>query len=379
MGQDQWQFEGGAFHDSLPSGRSSGSLEVSPVSVKFVSDHGQIEFPVSGLKVELGGSANRMLFLKHDDQPDWTFFTTDQAIMTHPVFARDERMAGARKSVRRTKWLSRASAFTFLGATVAIVLGLWWAKDPMAAAVAAKIPVEMEEKIGDAAFSSHAPSSKLVTDEEILADFKKLSDPLIEAIDSQRYTFEFHILKDSSLNAFALPGGKMAIHTGLLLKAESPEEILGVMAHELAHVEMQHSMRNLMEMVGLYAVISAVFGDVSGIAAILVNNAPYLLKMKFSRDHEREADAQGFEYLMKAKLDPRGLIEFFGKIQQEQEKSSMPNMEGALSVLSTHPATDERIKNLNKLIEEKAGQGPYRKIDLDFDKFQEKLRNHLTQ
>ena len=101
--------------------------------------------------------------------------------------------------------------------------------------------------------------------------------------------------------------------------------------------------------------------------------------MKFSRDHEREADAQGFEYLMKAKLDPRGLIEFFGKIQQEQEKSSMPNMEGALSVLSTHPATDERIKNLNKLIEEKAGEGPYRKIDLDFDEFQEKLRNNLNQ
>ena len=376
MGRNQWQFEGGAFHDSLPNGRSSGTLEVSPVSVKFVCDHGEMELSMSGLKVELGGSANRMLFLKHDDQPDWTFFTTDQAIMAHPVFAKDARMAGARKSVRRTRWLSRASAFTFLGIIVAIVLGLWWAKDPLAGAAARKIPVEMEKKIGDAAFSAHAPASNLVTDEEILADFKKLSDPLIEAIDSNRYTFEFHIIKDSSLNAFALPGGKMAIHTGLLLKAEAPEEILGVMAHELAHVEMQHSMRNLVEMLGLYAVISAVFGDVSGTAAILVNNAPYLLKMKFSRDHEREADARGFEYLMKAKLDPRGLVEFFRKIQQE---SSTPNMEGALSILSTHPATDERINSLRKLIEQKGGAGPYRKIDLDYGAFQERLRTHLTQ
>ena len=376
MGRNQWQFEGGAFHDSLPNGRSSGTLEVSPVSVKFVCDHGEMELSMSGLKVELGGSANRMLFLKHDDQPDWTFFTTDQAIMAHPVFAKDARMAGARKSVRRTRWLSRASAFTFLGIIVAIVLGLWWAKDPLAGAAARKIPVEMEKKIGDAAFSAHAPASNLVTDEEILADFKKLSDPLIEAIDSNRYTFEFHIIKDSSLNAFALPGGKMAIHTGLLLKAEAPEEILGVMAHELAHVEMQHSMRNLVEMLGLYAVISAVFGDVSGTAAILVNNAPYLLKMKFSRDHEREADARGFEYLMKAKLDPRGLVEFFRKIQQE---SSTPNMEGALSILSTHPATDERINSLRKLIEQKGGAGPYRKIDLDYGAFQERLRAHLTQ
>ena len=195
--------------------------------MKFVSDYGQIEFPVSGLKVELGGSANRMLFLKHDDQPDWTFFTTDQAIMTHPVFARDERMAGARRSVRRTKWLSRASAFTFLGTTVAIVLGLWWSKDPMAAAVATKIPVEMEEKIGDAAFSSHAPSSKLVTDEEILADFKKLSDPLIEAIDSQRYTFEFHILKDSSLNASPCQGAKWLSIPGYYLKPNLQRKFWG--------------------------------------------------------------------------------------------------------------------------------------------------------
>ena len=85
----------------------------------------------------------------------------------------------------------------------------------------------------------------------------------------------------------------MAIHTGLILKAESAEEVLGVMAHEMAHVELQHSMRNLVEMVGLYGIISAVLGDVSGIAAILVNNAPYLMQMKFSRDHEREADAMG--------------------------------------------------------------------------------------
>ena len=70
VGEEQWQFEGGAFHDSLPNGRSSGILEVSPVSVKFVSDHGEKEMPVTGLHAELGGSANRMLFLKHPDCED---------------------------------------------------------------------------------------------------------------------------------------------------------------------------------------------------------------------------------------------------------------------------------------------------------------------
>jgi predicted Zn-dependent protease len=379
VGNEQWQFEGGAFHDSLPNGRSSGRLEVSPVSIKFVSDHGEEEMPITGLQTELGGAANRMLFLKHSDCEDWTFFTTDLKLMKHPVFAKDERLAESRKSVSRTRWMSRASAMTFLGAIIAIPLGLWWAKDPVAAAVAGKIPVEMEQKIGDAAFTSHAPSSKLITDEDIMADFEILSKPLIEAIDSKRYTFEFHILEDSSLNAFALPGGKMAIHTGLILKAERPEEVLGVMAHELAHVEMQHSMRNLVEMVGMYAVISALFGDVSGIAAILVNNAPFLLQMKFSRDHEREADEKGFEYLTKANIDPRGLMEFFEKIQKEHDKSGMPDMDGALSVLTTHPATDERINNLKRLINSQNNSGAYRKFDLDFKGFQERLRNRLNK
>ena len=171
----------------------------------------------------------------------------------------------------------------------------------------------------------------------------------------------------------------MAIHTGLLLKANSAEEVLGVMAHELAHVEEQHSMRNLVEMVGLYAILSGLFGDVSGIAAVLVNNAPYLLSMKFSRDHEREADAMGFIYLMKANIDPRGMVNFFETIQKEQAEAEGLDLNGALSILSTHPATQERIDTLNALIKAKAGSGPYRKLDLDFESFQGKLRDALNK
>ena len=95
IGKGQWQFEGGAFHESLPEGRSAGTLEVSPVSVKFVSEAGTVEMPVSGLQMELGGAANRMLFLKHSEHPDWTFFTTDHALMEHPVFTKDARTAAA--------------------------------------------------------------------------------------------------------------------------------------------------------------------------------------------------------------------------------------------------------------------------------------------
>ena len=130
MGKGQWQFEGGGFHESLPEGRTAGTLEVSPVSVKFVSDAGTVEMPVSGLQMELGGSANRMLFLKHSEQPGLD------------LFHHGPRADGAsRVCQRRTH--SRSPQFCtphqmdeprlgahFLGIVVAIALGLWWAKDP---------------------------------------------------------------------------------------------------------------------------------------------------------------------------------------------------------------------------------------------------------
>ena len=87
----------------------------------------------------------------------------------------------------------------------------------------------------------------------------------------------------------------------------------------------------------------------------------------------------GFQYLMKANIDPRGMVAFFEKIQREQDESGAPDMDGALNMLSTHPATKERIANLNALIKDGAGSGPYRIIDLDFEAFQEKLKALLNE
>ena len=111
-------------------------------------------------------------------------------------------------------------------------------------------------------------------------------------------------------------------------------------------------------MVGLYGITSAVLGDVSGIAAILVNNAPYLMQMKFSRDHEREADATGFQYLMKANIDPRGMVAFFETIQKEHDERG-PRIWMVLWHAFHSPSHQGVIANLNALIENEAGSGPY--------------------
>ena len=167
----------------------------------------------------------------------------------------------------------------------------------------------------------------------------------------------------------------MAIHTGLLLKANSAEEVAGVMAHELAHVTEQHGVSNLIEAAGLYLLVTALFGDTTGLLAMIANNAPALLQMKFSRDHEREADKRGFEFLMAAEIDPQGMVSFFKKMhlhQEEKGTNTIPDF------LSTHPATTKRINNLEQLIGNSLNRGNYTPIDLNYDAFKARLRKKLS-
>ncbi len=367
------QFEGGAFSGELPEGRTAGQIDLAKGMVQFHSENGDVALPVRGLKITRGGAANRMLFLKHPGRPEWTLYTHDAALLKHPALEADETVAQQTRELRRRRmaWVAAMTALAVM--LVAAVLGAVLARDWMVGKLAQQVPASWEEKLGETAFKPIKAQKKLVTDRALLADFNKLSERLVKGIGSQRYEFRFFIVRDPSVNAFALPGGTMALHTGLLLAADSAEEVAGVMAHELAHVTEQHSVRMLIQAAGLYAVVTALFGDATGLMAVLANNAPFLLTMKFSRDHEREADERGLEFLLRARVDPRGMLAFFRKLAQ-QEASSGPNMP---DLLKTHPATAERIKRLEQLIRERVENKSFTPIDLNYKAFKVKLKAHL--
>jgi predicted Zn-dependent protease len=142
--------------------------------------------------------------------------------------------------------------------------------------------------------------------------------------------------------------GHIFIHTGLLKAADRPEELAGVLAHEMAHITRRHAFRKLIESSGLYLVAQYFFGDATGITAALANSSELLLKQKYSRDFEREADDTGWQYLVEAKIDPRGMIDFFEKLKADEAKSGSGSGTGP-DLLSTHPSTAERIRRLKKL------------------------------
>ena len=376
-------FEAGAFHPDYGNRRVSGTLRIEGGMVNFVSDQGFFAFPLDTVQVNLGGASDRLVFFAHENFPKASLFTSDQAILDHPAFAQNPTLTRARDRIRRRKLVSRCITLGILALIVVGIAGVWLAKDPMVKAVASQVPAEWEQKLGDTAFAQVTLTSKLVTDADVKKQLEQLAAPLLAAVPQNRYKFKLHIIEDASLNAFALPGGNVAFHTGLLLTAETPEEVLGVLAHEISHVTEQHGMRGIVQGLGLYAIVTTFFGDVSGLAAILVNNAPFLLSQKFSRDHEREADEQGFRYLEAAKLNPRGMITFFEKMRREEEKlrEKIPGGEAldALNFLSTHPATAERTAHLEKLLAKSPRKDGFTAVDLNFKEFQATLRAKLSQ
>jgi predicted Zn-dependent protease len=173
--------------------------------------------------------------------------------------------------------------------------------------------------------------------EEILA---RLASTVPEA----PYSFRVIVVNHPSINAFAAPGGTMVVFQGLLEKTHTPEELAGVLAHEMQHILRRHATRALLQQVSMKVLLAAAVGDAKGLSYGL-EGAQTLGMLRYNRQSEEEADREGIQMLIAAGIDPRGLPAFFQTIQKDGEKSlQLP------SYLSTHPDIKDRIRLLNNLV-----------------------------
>jgi len=133
------------------------------------------------------------------------------------------------------------------------------------------------------------------------------------------------------------------VFTGLIRATASADELDGVLAHEIQHVVLRHSVRGLVRTMGWRAAIAILFGDtgpLSGVGEL----ASRLGSLKFSRDQETEADLGGLALLRRARIDPRGMIAFFDTLAKEER--------GPVAFLSTHPVSTERAARLRAEVEQ---------------------------
>lgn len=172
------------------------------------------------------------------------------------------------------------------------------------------------------------------------------------ALDRPEVRYRVTVLDNpGQVNAFALPAGFLYVYTGLLLAADNEAELAGILAHEIGHVVGRHSANQLATQLGLEILVGLALGQNSEQLASLAAEAGTSGALaRFSRDDEREADAFGVKYTMAAGYDPRGLLTFFEKLKKLEGR----RQGGLESLLSTHPATQERIDRIDRMIR-KAG------------------------
>jgi beta-barrel assembly-enhancing protease len=204
----------------------------------------------------------------------------------------------------------------------------------------------------------------VISDPELTDYINQLGNRLVTAAagatTDQRRTFEFFLLEDDSINAFALPGGVIGAHTGLMIAAESESELAGVLGHEVAHVTQRHIARGSAEqknasLLSIATLALAVLAARSGgtnsgqatEAALMGGQALAIqAQLDYTREFEREADRVGITILQRAGFDVHGMANFFDRLL----KLNRHNDGKTPGYLRTHPLTTERISDMQNRI-----------------------------
>jgi predicted Zn-dependent protease len=217
------------------------------------------------------------------------------------------------------------------------------------------VPVETERALGEQSFSEVKKTEKVSTNPVLNARVNAVGRRIAAAIgnDIPNAQWEFVVFESKELNAFALPGGKVGVYSGLLELAESDSELAIVMGHEIGHVVARHGSKRMTEglataAVGLVGaeVVNRKYGESDRDLFLLayggVSTLGYVLP--HSRGDESEADQMGLYYAAKAGYDPRGAITFWERMTAAKKGPKVP------AILSTHPSDEQRIASLKVMV-----------------------------
>jgi beta-barrel assembly-enhancing protease len=338
-------FHGGDAVNGLVAFTSTGIRFEPALKAGTEKPRAPLEMPAGEITLRFGGHNDEQVFIEPRGQQGVSIHVKDLRFAS--AFTRQFPGSVAVKPLRKKTHPVLILLISLLLFFVALVLLAISQKDRLVFFAAKKIPLQWEEKLGESVLESLQKEGKIEPESAVKPALDPIISRLLPVVSDSGYLFRFYISNDTNVNAFALPGGFVIVNRGLLKSADNAEEVAGVLAHELAHVTRKHSLRRIIEVLGLHAAFQLVLGDSTGLSAIFVEGSRTLLEQKYSRDFEREADDFGFKYLVSAEVDPQGMVSFFEKLKKMEGK--IPDY---LSLLNTHPATAERIERLEKKLKE---------------------------
>ena len=205
-----------------------------------------------------------------------------------------------------------------------------------------------EQSAGQSFAQSIKAQSKMVSNPQQLKYINDIGQKLATLMGRDEFEYEFYIVEDPTPNAFALPGGKIFFHTGMLQLMDSEAELAGVMAHEIAHSVLSHSYKRLGESALTGTAANLLAGMAGREVGIVARIGDALLGKSFSRGKEKQSDILGLRVLDAAGYSADGLYNVMAKLKQLKGKSN-----AAETLLSSHPASEERMRYLEELIQTK--------------------------
>ncbi len=253
--------------------------------------------------------------------------------------APSEWVARSRRNARHTWERTALAALAVLALAVVIYL---WGTRAIGGLMASILPVSWEERMGDAFAQTLAPLDQRCNDAKMQAAVDSIVERLTGSLEDSVYNYKVAV-GGFGVNAFAAPGGRIVVTPGLMAMTTRPEELAGVLAHEIQHVEQQHSTRAMFREMSGTLILAALTGEFAN-GTMALQSAATLAQLSHFREDETAADREGMRLMQQARIDGYGMIEMFQKFQRVEG-----NLPSQLQYVSTHPMTANRIEALQRI------------------------------
>jgi predicted Zn-dependent protease len=208
-----------------------------------------------------------------------------------------------------------------------------------------KITENVDEQLGDVFWKSYSAEMEEVKNIKMVEPIQQMVEELCSENNIVASSIRVHVVENKEINAFAMPGRHLVVHTGLIDFADHEDEIAGVIAHEIAHIESGHVVKKLGKEIGLSILMNLTLGDIGG--EVVRNALSTITSTAYDRSLEKEADLKAVDYMVAAKMNPTYLASFLEKLDKQSQTPEV------LQWVSTHPDSKERVRYINEKVKSK--------------------------